>query len=136
MLRAFAARLTPDVRRARAERLASLCGGGGSVGEWAVEAEAYAYGAALDPSYASLGEMEVAYEVELARSLHDALATEPESDEASSESEGRVEASEGTCPRCKSKSTSVVELQTRSADEGATPFLLCYDCSSMHKCED
>ena len=33
------------------------------------------------------------------------------------------------CPRCTEKSACIEMLQTRSADEGMTPFLVCTLCS-------
>jgi DNA-directed RNA polymerase subunit M/transcription elongation factor TFIIS len=34
-----------------------------------------------------------------------------------------------TCPKCSSKKCTFTELQMRSADEGATTFVTCVDCS-------
>jgi len=36
-----------------------------------------------------------------------------------------------TCRKCKSKRSTYVELQTRSADEPATIFVTCLDCGKM-----
>jgi DNA-directed RNA polymerase subunit M/transcription elongation factor TFIIS len=38
-----------------------------------------------------------------------------------------------TCRKCKSKRSSYVELQTRSADEPATIFITCLDCGKQSK---
>lgn len=38
-----------------------------------------------------------------------------------------------TCSRCKSKKTSFVEMQTRSADEPMTLFIQCHACSKRWK---
>lgn len=39
-----------------------------------------------------------------------------------------------TCGKCKSKKTQYVELQTRSADEPATVYVFCSNCSNRWKC--
>jgi DNA-directed RNA polymerase subunit M/transcription elongation factor TFIIS len=38
------------------------------------------------------------------------------------------------CGRCKSDRTSYTEVQTRSADEGMTAFVLCDNCGNKWKC--
>ena len=38
-----------------------------------------------------------------------------------------------SCPRCKSKKTEYVEVQTRSADEPTTKKCLCNDCEYRWK---
>lgn len=38
-----------------------------------------------------------------------------------------------TCRKCKSKRSSYIELQTRSADEPATIFITCLDCGKQSK---
>jgi DNA-directed RNA polymerase subunit M/transcription elongation factor TFIIS len=37
------------------------------------------------------------------------------------------------CPKCHSRSTSVVKAQTRSADEGMTDFITCHNCGKKWK---
>ena len=39
-----------------------------------------------------------------------------------------------TCPKCKSKRCSHYQLQTRSADEPMTTFVICLDCGKRRKC--
>ena len=39
-----------------------------------------------------------------------------------------------TCRRCKSKECSYYQLQTRSADEAMTTFVVCITCSNRWKC--
>ena len=49
--------------------------------------------------------------------------------------EGNIEASTDTftCRKCKSKKCTYYELQTRSADEPATIFITCLNCSHNFK---
>tara|TARA_Y100000591_G_scaffold238514_1_gene209196 strand:- start:858 stop:1379 length:522 start_codon:yes stop_codon:yes gene_type:complete len=39
-----------------------------------------------------------------------------------------------TCSKCKSKKCTHYQLQTRSADEPMTTFVMCLDCSNRWKC--